>query len=398
MSYISINRIGDSITGSYGNTNFGVSFNEERWSKMQELEEASLNASSVDEINQILEDFAELAKEDFKTIIESEYPNIYVNKATGQFHLKVGDKVSSVAMPKSFVERIKDSIDKGIDPEPLIKFWTRWLRNPVLRRKNTASQLDFSDRVVNYVNALFMDDEVKEQLVEEHGITPDLAEERAKVLQVKITKEGLLCTYKVSTEVTEKFALDEDGNPITVSRYNKVIDPDTGIVSYDEPEHVEKRVFKPALMGDSGDAFYCEGDNGYEDPGHFIKVGCTHRLPDWSYVNTNNDASCVKGLHVGGLSYIRGYQTGDRVTHNVFIDPMHIGAIPNCHTDGDGALRCLQYFVHSSFAGVNGSIYHSSEYAALTDAQWIKMREEIIKEFGELEEVREDELNELNAL
>jgi hypothetical protein len=77
---------------------------------------------------------------------------------------------------------------------------------------------------------------------------------------------------------------------------------------------------------------------------------------------------------------------------------MHIGAIPNCHTDGDGALRCLQYFVHSSFAGVNGSIYHSSEYAALTDAQWIKMREEIIKEFGELEEVREDELNELNAL
>jgi hypothetical protein len=39
-----------------------------------------------------------------------------------------------------------------------------------------------------------MDDEVKEQLVEEHGITLDLAEERAKVLQVKITKEGLLCT------------------------------------------------------------------------------------------------------------------------------------------------------------------------------------------------------------
>ena len=125
MSYISINRIGDSITGSYGNTNFGVSYNKERWSKMQELEEAALNASSIDEINEILAEFAEIAKEDFKTLIESECPNIYVNAATGSFHLKVGTSISSVAMPKSFVDRIKESIDKGIDPQPLIKFWTR---------------------------------------------------------------------------------------------------------------------------------------------------------------------------------------------------------------------------------------------------------------------------------
>lgn len=399
MSYISINRIGDSITGSYGNTNFGVSYNKERWSKMQELEEAALNASSIDEINEILAEFAEVAKEDFKTLIESECPNIYVNAATGSFHLKVGTSISSVAMPKSFVDRIKESIDKGIDPQPLIKFWTRWLRNPILRRKDKSGQLDFSERVINYVNSLFLDEEVMHNLIEQNGLTGDLAAERAKVLQVKITNEGLLCTYKVSTEITEKFSLDDDGNEIKIPRYAKTIDPDTGFVSYDEPEHVEKRIFQPAVMGSGGDAFFCEGSNGYTDAGHFIKVGCTHRLPDWSYVNTNNQTSCVKGLHVGGLSYISGYQNNmNAVTHNVFIDPMHVGAIPNSHHESDGALRCLQYFVHSSFAGVNGSIYHSSEYANQTDEQWKEMRKEIIKEFGELEEVKQNEVSELNAL
>ena len=399
MSYISINRIGDSITGSYGNTNFGVSFNEERWSKMQELEQASLNAASVEEVNKILEEFAEIAKEDFKTIIESEYPNIYVNSATGTFHLKVGKQVSSVAMPESFVDRIKDSIDKGIDPEPLFKFWTRWLRNSILRRKSTTDQIDFSNRIVDYVNALYIDDEVKYDLMDTHGITEDLAQERASVLQVKITNEGLLCTYKVSTEITNKYELDKDGFAIEIPRYTKTIDADTGIISYDEPKHVEMRLFQPAVMGTGGDPFFCEGANGYKKAGHFIKVGCNHKLPDWSYVNTNNGTSCVKGLHVGGLSYISGYQSNkDAVTHNVFIDPMHVGAVPHAYHGGDGAIRCLQYFVHSSFAGVNGSIYHSSEYAALTDKQWKQMREEIIKDFGELEEVKKSEIEELKSL
>ena len=64
--------------------------------------------------------------------------------------------------------------------------------------------------------------------------------------------------------------------------------------------------------------------------------------------------------------------------HNVFIDPMHVGAIPD---DVDGAIRCLQYFVHSSLAGVNGSIYHSSTYAAKTDQEWEDMRREILTEY-----------------
>ena len=50
---------------------------------------------------------------------------------------------------------------------------------------------------------------------------------------------------------------------------------------------------------------------------------------------------------------------------------MHIGAVPD---DQDGAIRCKQYFVHSSLSGVNGSIYHSSTYAAKTDEEWADLR------------------------
>ena len=48
-------------------------------------------------------------------------------------------------------------------------------------------------------------------------------------------------------------------------------------------------------------SFYCEGANGYSEPQYFIKVGCVHRLPSWDMVDTDDERSCVKGLHVGGL-------------------------------------------------------------------------------------------------
>ena len=69
-------------------------------------------------------------------------------------------------------------------------------------------------------------------------------------------------------------------------RYKRTFNPDTGEIDSDGlPENVEDRLFEPSVMGSSGDAFYCEGPNGYANPQHFIKVGCTHRLEDWSQVN-----------------------------------------------------------------------------------------------------------------
>ena len=105
-------------------------------------------------------------------------------------------------------------------------------------------------------------------------------------------------------------------------------------------------------------------------------------------VDCDDKHACVPGLHVGGLKYIAWY-SGE--IHNVFVDPMHVGAVPDSE---DGAIRCLQYFVHSSLAGVNGSMYHSSEYAKLTDEQWEEMKEEIIAEYNKIA----DETGEIKVL
>lgn len=394
---ILINRIGSSITGNYGEVSFGIPFSKEKWDTLNEIVEQSTKVKKVADLKKLYEQMKELTTIDYKESIETECPDVFVNQATGKFYLKVGSKVSSVEMPKALVDRLLASLEKGIDIDPLIKLWSRWLRNPILRKLNKNEQIVKSSNMFQYINATWLDEEKAEDLISEKGLSEEVAQERSTVYQVKITQEGLLCTYKVSREITEKYSLDDDGERITIPRYKKTIDEDTGIVSYDEPEHVEDRLFEPVMMGTGGDPFYCEGESGYLKPEHFIKVGCNHRLEDWSQVNTNDNQSCVKGLHVGGLKYINGYQHDGTVTHNVFVDPMHVGAIPSIDY-GDGAIRCLQYFVHSSFGGVNGSIYHSSEYASKTDSQWNDLRKNIIKDFGEINDSFREEVGELNEL
>lgn len=346
------------------------------------------DAVSIAEYKDILEQFSKLAVEDYTKTIETECEHIHVNKATGQFFLKSNGVVSSYPMPQALVDRIFESIDKGLSFLPLVKMWTRWLRNPILRKKGVDA--DFSERFFNFVNLKYVHPKLKEELMEEHGLSEEVADRRATMYQMKITSEGLLNGYKVSREILHKFDR-ETGEQ--VDRYKRTFNPDTGEIEGDGlPEHVEDRLFEPAVMGSSGDAFYCEGVNGYGSPQHFIKVGCRHRLPDWSHVDTNDNRSCVKGLHLGGLKYIACY-SGE--IHNIFVDPMHIGAVPD---DNTGAIRCLEYFVHSSLVGVNGSIYHSSTYAAMTDEQWADMRIEAVTEYSECKESCDRDVAELNAI
>jgi hypothetical protein len=385
---ITLNVIDDVISGSYGDKNFSVTYNKQLYANMLTLKDAADDAVNMEEYKEILSTFSHLAKEDYTATIETECEYIHVNRATGQFFLKSEGVVSSYPMPQALVDRIFESIDKGVSWVPLVKMWTRWLRNPILRKKGIDS--DFSERFFNFVNLQYVHPKLKEELMEEHGLSEEVAERRATMYQMKVTSEGLLNGYKVSREIMHKFDR-ETGEQ--VDRYKRTFNPDTGEIEGDGlPEHVEDRLFEPAVMGSSGDAFYCEGVNGYGSPQHFIKVGCRHRLPDWSHVDTNDNRSCVKGLHLGGLKYIACY-SGE--IHNIFVDPMHIGAVPD---DNTGAIRCLEYFVHSSLAGVNGSIYHSSTYAAMTDEQWAEMRAEAVQEYSKCKESCDRDVAELNAI
>ena len=363
---ISINVIGDKISGSYGNTPYSRSFEKDIYDQMVELAEQADQVDTVEVYNGILAEFSLLATEDLRTRhrVADIAGGVYMSKDSAGRHFlefENGEK-TNLPLPQSLVNRILESFDVGIDTSPLAKLWLRWLRNPVLDKKDSV---DFTKRFFEFIDMKYVHPKLKEEFMDDHGLSEELAEQRATMYQVKITKEGLINAFKVSREIMHKYDA-ETGEE--VPRYQRTFNIDTGeIESEGLPEHVEERLFEPAVKGQSGDAFYCEGANGYSTPQHFIKVGCVHRLPSWDMVNTNDDRSCVPGLHVGGLRYIAWY-SGE--IHNVFVDPMHVGAVPDSE---DGAIRCLQYFVHSSLSGVNGSMYHSSKYAALTDEQWEEM-------------------------
>jgi hypothetical protein len=380
---ISVNKINDFITGNIGNEQFGIHYNEKVYNEMLLLEARANEAKTFEELTSIIDEFKPLTVEDISATIESINPNIHVSRKTGEYFLKNNGVVSSIAMPKELVDRIKESMDKNIDFTPLIKAWTRWLRNPKLRKLNKQGQIDFSKRFFNFINIKVVNSELVDKLVSEKGYSKEVATSIATTYSMKISNEGILVGFKVSEEITKKYILDEEGNAKQVDLYptTKTIDPISGLITESEPNkgNNENRFFRPAVMKDSGDAFLCSASNTL---GHIIKVGASHSIT-WDQINCDDNRSCCSGLHIGGIDYIRGYQNSNTSTHNVFVCPSKIGAIPD---DSTGAIRCIEYFVKDEFTGVNGSIYHSSTYGSKLDSDWNNEREEIIKAFGVLQE------------
>ena len=384
---IVVNKMEDVINISTNNEEYSIPFCEIKFAQLMKISTKAQEISSMEDYKMILEDLEAILKEGEMQKAESFHPDVYRCPKTSGYYLKIKTGViSSVAMPTPLVRRLEESIDKQIDISPLLKCWMRFLRN------KKANNSDFANRFFNYIDMKYLHPKIYNEKLDA-GYSEDIATNMAWVYQVKITNEGLINCYKVSSEVDWTYKADEDGNPIKKPLYDKTFDPVTGEVTGDSREdlNAEERTFIPAIMGHSGDPFFCEGST-VNKTGHIIKVGHVHRLESWDMVNCNDNSSCVKGLHVGGLHYI-SYISGE--IHNVFVDPMHIGAIPN---DETGAMRVLQYFVHSSMVAVNGAIYHSSKYAEKTEGDWKDMKSEILKEFGELKESTSKEEEEINAL
>lgn len=385
--YITVNRIGNSITGSVNGESFGVMFTPERFAAMQDLEQSAAIASDMVELTAIIEKFKALTKETYKELVEHKTPYLFVNAATGQYFLKVGSGdtqvISKEPLPQAFVDRIVQSVELGIDILPLVKAWARFLRNPYYTHEKAIY-------FANYINNTYTNKELQQKFMDEDGVSAEVALERATSYQTPITQEGLIQTYKVSAELGSKYKL-EDGKAVAVPTKEAVIDEISGLITYKNPEFVEERIFYPAFEGlNGGDAFYC-GDT----LGHLIRVGQRHRLESWSQVNTTDGIAGVKGLHCGNLNYIRNYQHAGTETHNVFVDPAMIGAFTNLN---DGAIRVLEYFVHSSFAGVNRGIYQSSTYAKMTDEAFQVYLREAIEAHAVQEAKFADSVTEMTAL
>lgn len=384
---IQVNRHGKDesayISGSFNGIPFGVSFDEVKFDEMKKLEERANAATDMEELKAILAEFEPLTKESYKEMVETKSEWVYVNRSTNKFYLKLpGGKVSSKALPKAFVDRILESVDKKIDIMPLVKCWIRLLRSTLYSDKK-------AEKFAWYINQQYTNQVLVTKL-ETEGLHADVARARATTFQTPITQEGLIQTYKVVSEVDWKFVADDEGNAKRTDRYKAEIDEITGLKTYKKPEHAEDFLFEPCVMHQRGDEFFSGDKNG-----HIVRVGFTHFLDNWDKVNTNDSSSGVKGLHLGNQDYIRSFQSEGTVTLNCFVDPMDIGAIVQ---DNTGALRVKRFFAHGIFGGTNRSIYHSSDYAKLTDAEYRTMLDEAIKATGELKEGHDKELEEKHAL
>lgn len=385
---IVVNRIGDNISVSCRDKSYSTLYTDDKFTKLMDISNQSLTVKTMTDLQELLKAVEAICVNDVKEKVEAFHPSIYVQPVTHKFYLKVQDKVTSIAIPEALVRRIRESVEKKIDVTPIVKCWERFLMN------HKATIPAFANRFAEYIDMIYVDPAKIAELMK-IGLSREIAETLAATYEVKITMEGLLACYKVSQEVDWKFVPGEDGQPKRVDRYSRTFDENTGEITGDSRDdmQMEDRLFMPKIQGSNGDAFYCEGPNGFAKPGHFIKVGCVHRLEDWSMVNCDDNVDCVKGLHVGGLGYIATW--GGEI-HTCLVDPMHIGAIPNyC---GSKAIRVLQYFVDGSLVSVNHSIYHSSEYAAKTDEERATLRDEILARHGELQDKIADATSELNAL
>lgn len=371
---VTVNRIDDRISGSVNGEPFSVSYDATKLETMLTLQAKAEKANTMDELNAIVEEFQPLTQESYGDLIATESPYIMVNRATNTFHLQYGTEVSSKAMPKMLADKFIKAIEKQLDINPLIKWWARWLRNPYFT--DAKSKL-----LCEYIEAPYTNDKKVAELMGQNGLSREVATKAATTPQVSITREGLMVCYKVSHEITSKFVLNDKEQVEEFSRFGKEIDDATGLVTYKTAKHNEDRVFEPPIMKQGGDPFFSTPVGGDDTkPGHTMKVGHIIKLDSWDKVDTNDARTGMRGLHIGGLRYISGFQ-GDpgNETHNVFVDPMHIGAIVGLGSGNDGAIRVKQYFMYGAFTGVNKTLYHSSRYAELNDIEYAAMVEEAVK-------------------
>ncbi len=289
---ITLNVVGDHITGHYNGKPFAVKFSPEKYKLMEEAASKASTVSTTEELMAVFSDFEALTKEDYKELIEHAQGGkyLYVNQFTGKTYLKIGNMISTIPLPNALVDRIISSVDKKInDINPLIKCWARFIRPVKGRPKwNDTRGANFAA----YINAEYVDTAHVAKLIDELGLSAEAATKMATTRQVSITQEGLLVCYKVSREILTRYELNEQEEVLQKSRYKPTVDPDTGVITYDEPAHNEDRLFEPWVMGKGGDEFFCG-----TKPGHFIRVGEVHYLDSWDKVSTPGS----KGLHCGKL-------------------------------------------------------------------------------------------------
>lgn len=367
---------GDVMVGSVKTAKFNVPFDKKIYDQLMVINGKAKKAETVEEYNAFMEEATTILTSDRKSEIETACSDIVEIK--GKYFIKADVEgrtvISKHAIPSSFVMKITEAIEKGIDASPLVKAWIRFMRNP-----------NFSDRKAElfckYVTATIVDREDKLRFIEE-GFSQDMAEEMATYNDVAVTDEGLICCYKYAQLKDTKYQINPETNKVElVKRFEEEIvgvDEETGKkevkVKYPEFADSADMVYFPPIMGNGGDDFFCD-----ESKGHIMKVGATIQLEDWAQVNCNDSTSGRPGLHVGGRAYVNGYSGRFNHLLECFVSPEDMGAFVDLER-GDGAIRCKRYFVYGAADKATKNLFHSSKYAEMLDEEWAEYKLEAIKE------------------
>lgn len=233
------------------------------------------------------------------TLIEERCNGLLLFKDEKYYLKSKSGLVSSIAMPEILVEKLQWAVDTNNDPMPLVKLWTRWMRNPNFSEKKTNIFFE-------YITAENID-HVKEAELIEQGYTEEDAKTLATYNDVSITNEGLLVCKKYAQLVNEKYTIDPETNEVVcrpIYDVDRTVNEVTGEVTEEMVlPNSEELEFMPPVQRWDGDKFTADGQyHGVEErEGHIIKIGAEISLEEWSQVNCNDDSTCVPGLHVGKI-------------------------------------------------------------------------------------------------
>jgi hypothetical protein len=395
---INFNISEKNIVGKIGKDAFAVPYTKELWEQLTSANLELAKAGTKKEYDAAMETALKaVSGVGVDDSIEKITPNVIFNKKTNTYHLATtdGEVASDIPLPKILIEKMKYADSNGLPVTPIIKFATRLLRNP--RARTTEGGKTLFERTCNYVFRTYIDPVLYKQFNEEQGFESGLATKMATIYQTPITQEGLICTKKV-VEVDYdaqrfKFVKDEDGfakaKKILKDGIDSTVDEETGKVTITDPEFAEDWRFYPVCMGRTGGDAWSRSDLPEGTKTHYYKIGTIAELEP-NQVNWNDNQSCSKGLHTGNYDYVKSWVNSSNVVLDVFVDPEHIAAIPS--SDADGVLRVVQLFIYdqTSLQVPLKSVYHSSTYAAKTDAAWAETLKELIqKNLNEEQEILE---------
>ena len=401
---IIVSVIQDSIVAScQGKTDVTVKYSEAKLKELQAIEIASESIKTREALDQLWAKVVEASKEDFITRVQALHPDLTVNETTGQFYLKLDGVIIDHALPAILVEYIQRSVEKGISVDPVVKCWKWFMNNPVLAEKLKDGRGEyFISRFADYLTSKYVSTELYDAYVEQ-GLSHEVAESKATINEINITKQGFLTGFKASDAVDWVYEKDSDGNVVKKDLYpdTEELDPITGEIIRTpfnkEDLKAEDMVFIPHIMKQGGDAFYCTLPDEVIDEktrkGHILKVGHVISLESWDQVDTRDEVGNVKALHIGNLSYLENWTAQGAVVHDVVVNPMHIGAIPEyC---GNNAIRVKEYYVLGPRTIPTNSIYHPSEYGKLSDIQLSTLHAEIKAKAEEVAKKAQEDLAKL---